>query len=676
MPTTVQSSAARLAAVSAALKSLLEGHLEPQEFYAGWLSRVIAACGATGGRLRRPAADGTLAIAASQSFQREVSSAETFAGTGDSRPSRYDQLVLETYSSGRPRVVPPHVELAGHADANPTSGTLLVAPLLIDGEIRGTTELVVDRVPPAEELQQLLQLIGAACLTMADYERRRSKRALEARQSLIDEVERFTRTVHAELSTKQVAYAAVNDGRRIIGCDRVSLLIRRGNRWDLTAVSGLEVVESRSAAAKRLAEIATIVAETGESVWYDGGAADLAPQIREALAAYIDETHVRTIGIVPLVRPYDEAKTEPPPRPLGALVVEQIDSLPTEASTLGSGRIERARLVALHTTAALNNALEVDSIPLLSLWRSVGSLKKLFAPGTRTKTIAVTAILAAVVAALKFVPAELALSAKKTLQPTVRRHCFAPLDGTVQRIHVRHGDHVVAGQLLLELRSTDLDVQFAEALGKRAAAADELLSVERALFDEGAKLTAGERHRLSGQRSELKQELISFDEQLRLLRRKRDQLKVTSPIAGEVTTWNVEQLLANRPVRQGQTLIDVADTRGRWELELQVPEDAISHLLRAQAAQAEPLKVSYRLAADPDADRTSFVGEVHYAAEVRGDEGNTVLVRTTLADAELPPLRPGAEASAKVYCGRRALGYVWLHDAVDFIHSKVLFRLY
>ena len=79
---------------------------------------------------------------------------------------------------------------------------------------------------------------------------------------------------------------------------------------------------------------------------------------------------------------------------------------------------------------------------------------------------------------------------------------------------------------------------------------------------------------------------------------------------------------------------------------------------------------------DPDLDRAAAVSEVHYSAEVRGDEGNTVLVRAELASSDIPPLRPGAEAAAKVYCGRRALGYVWLHDAVDFVRTKVLFRLY
>jgi len=35
----------------------------------------------------------------------------------------------------------------------------------------------------------------------------------------------------------------------------------------------------------------------------------------------------------------------------------------------------------------------------------------------------------------------------------------------------------------------------------------------------------------------------------------------------------------------------------------------------------------------------------------------------------------GAEATVKVYCGQRSIGYVYLHDLIDFVRAKILFRL-
>jgi hypothetical protein len=70
---------------------------------------------------------------------------------------------------------------------------------------------------------------------------------------------------------------------------------------------------------------------------------------------------------------------------------------------------------------------------------------------------------------------------------------------------------------------------------------------------------------------------------------------------------------------------------------------------------------------------------VERSAEVRGDEGNTVLIRVsfdqmTLRKAVADP-KIGAGATAKVDCGKRAIGYVWFHDLVDFIRAKILFRI-
>jgi hypothetical protein len=61
---------------------------------------------------------------------------------------------------------------------------------------------------------------------------------------------------------------------------------------------------------------------------------------------------------------------------------------------------------------------------------------------------------------------------------------------------------------------------------------------------------------------------------------------------------------------------------------------------------------------------------------VKGDEGSTVLIKVRIDKQDLPEgIIPGTQISAKVYCGRRSIGYVWFHDLVAFIQSRVLFRL-
>ncbi len=635
---------------------------DASRFAAAWLEGLIGAAGALGGAVRRPTADGALATVAH--CGRSLDEADA--------TDAYRRMLLSVYASGTPRIVSPQAAKAFTSAESAPDVLLVVAPLVAGGEIRGTIELALPSDVGPLGQREALELAGLACTAWDEFERTAGDRKAAARRTMVDEVEGFCRAVHEKLSVRHTAYVVVNDGRRLIGCDRVTLVLRRGRKHAVEAVSGLDVVERRSEAAKLLARLAAAVVETGEPLWYEGRSDDLSPQLREAVNAYVDATHVRSVGVVPL--PVEERLEETEGRrgpAIGALVIERITQTSAEP-----GVQERARLVALHATAALRKAREHEAIPLLPLWRAAASVGRRFGPGTRLRTVAVLTALVAAAAALKFIPAEFGLHCRGVLQPVERRHVFAPLDGTVRAVHVKHGDRVRAGQLLVELRNTDLDVALADAVGRRTAAQEELLSVERSLFEDSSKSAVEERHRLAGRRSELKQRLASLDEQLRLLRRKRDLLRIVSPLDGEITTWNVEQLLGDRPVRQGQVLLDVADVAGVWELELKVPEDGIGHLLRAQEEQGPRLRVEYRLAAEPTTDRRAAVGEVHYAAEIRDDDGNTVLVRADLADRDLPALRPGAEASAKVYCGRRALGYVWLHDAVDFVRSKVWFRMY
>ena len=91
------------------------------------------------------------------------------------------------------------------------------------------------------------------------------------------------------------------------------------------------------------------------------------------------------------------------------------------------------------------------------------------------------------------------------------------------------------------------------------------------------------------------------------------------------------------------------------------------------------LPVTFFLATSPEDQLTGEVVEVHRSAEVRGDEGNTVLVRVSFDQQALREIisnpKMGAGTTAKVHCGRRAIGYVWFHDLIDFVRAKILFRI-
>ena len=101
----------------------------------------------------------------------------------------------------------------------------------------------------------------------------------------------------------------------------------------------------------------------------------------------------------------------------------------------------------------------------------------------------------------------------------------------------------------------------------------------------------------------------------------------------------------------------------------------MGHIAQAARNSQQPLEVTYILATNPGTQYVGQVQEIHTSAEIRGDQGNTVLVRVAIDKSQHQDLRPGATVTAKIDCGSRKLGYVWFHDLIGFVQSKILFRL-
>jgi hypothetical protein len=112
-----------------------------------------------------------------------------------------------------------------------------------------------------------------------------------------------------------------------------------------------------------------------------------------------------------------------------------------------------------------------------------------------------------------------------------------------------------------------------------------------------------------------------------------------------------------------------------------VPDDRIGHVLSAEEEQRaahgdEPLDdVSFIVATEPGATHSGRVQRIALATETDKTAGATVLVTADFDRSTIPAdeLRPGATIVAKIHCGRRSLGYVWLHELWETIQSKVLF---
>ena len=167
--------------------------------------------------------------------------------------------------------------------------------------------------------------------------------------------------------------------------------------------------------------------------------------------------------------------------------------------------------------------------------------------------------------------------------------------------------------------------------------------------------------------------LDGLQAQYAILQGQQAELEIRSPLAGELLTWSPEQLLASRPVARGQVLLTVANLAGPWRLELRIPDRRMLPVLQARQGAAEPLTVSFSLATDPGRVWTGELERVGQRTELTESEGAVVLATARIDPAEIPELVPGAGVVAKIHCGQRALGYVWLHDLIDAVRAWLWF---
>ena len=639
------------------ITALAKSDTAPSDFYEALLSRTMTALVAEGGAIWMRGAEDRLHL------QYQINLRLAGLDGNDAARSQHNRLLATALGNGEGVLVPPHSGSAGQL-SNPTEYLLVIVPIRTDQGVQGVIEIFQRPGARSTAQQGYMRFVTQMCDLAADFLKTRRLRDFTDKETLWEQLEGFTRAAHRSLELRETAYAIANEGRRVVDCDRVSVVTGRDARCKMVAVSGQEAVESRSNTVTLLVALATEVTKTGEPLWYDGATEHLSPQIEDALHAYLDEIPAKSIAVLPLRRPEPEDAGPV----VGAILAEHLTE---RSSDHVQGRVEA---VAKHAAMALANALAHRRLAAVPLLRAVDHARSWLESSRRPKTLAGLSLISMMLIALVAIPVELRIEGRGKLQPAVRRNVFAGTDGIVEQVTARHGQSVAADELLVELRNTELEMQVSDLLGRRDATRQELNAIQRdALGQRG--LRPDQRNQLSGRIDQLTATLESLQRQFELTRQKQNRLRVHSPIGGRVITWKLRERIAGRPVRQGQMLMTVADPEGPWELEIQVPQDRMGPVAEKTRSGQPPMKVTYILATNPQQQHEGQVEETEATAEVRGAEGNTVLIRVAIDKRDLPELHPGATVTARFQCGRYPLGYVWFYDVIAFIRSKILFRL-
>ncbi len=276
------------------------------------------------------------------------------------------------------------------------------------------------------------------CDLAGNYLKNRQMRQMMSQQRLWNQLEGFTHQIHGSLDLKETAYAIANDGKRLVGCDRFSVAAKIGGRVMVEAVSGQEVVEQRANLIRELTRLCKVVIRSGEDLIYTGNTDGFAPDIRDALELYVDESGAKAVIVTLLHKPESDQSKEKVP--FGCLVAEQIgdEMAPTDAHA-------RTEVVSRHASTALWNAQEHDKIFLLPMLKLMGSPWRFFRGRTLAKIIGVLVAIVGLILVLTFVPWKLTIEGRGSLLPEERRITYAPTAGIVVEVPVEHANHVRKG---------------------------------------------------------------------------------------------------------------------------------------------------------------------------------------------------------------------------------------
>jgi hypothetical protein len=629
------------------------------EFYRRLFERLLPAVGARGGAIwTRPSGQ-----PARQVFRAQRSGAAQ--APGREVLAHHAAAVNEMLDAKQSRVVAPARDPSTSTPETTPAEWLILHPFDAGTDRQGAIELIDSREVAPAAARSYARILAAVAELVEDVHRQGELSTLRTAAEHWRDYDQFAQRIHRSLDAEQTAFALANEARRVIECDRVSVLISRGKKQRVAAISGVDTLERRSKVVRTLEQLAARCAACGEPVWYHDGVADLPDEILGPLDAYLEESHARAVAIVPLMAPENET-ARPAPRIIGVLIAEHFQALSASEDLR-----ERMAAVSGHAAIALNNALTHSRMPLARVSRGLASVRWLFESRQLPKTAIVLALLTAVAAALALVPADFDIEARGEMQPQVKREIFASDDGVVSELLASANKPVRAGEPLVVLRKAELDLESRRLLGEMQTAERKLASLRAERLQDAPADPEHRRdpHQLAADEEELKITLAGLAAQQKILDEQHEALTIRSPIDGQALTWNIDQLLAARPVERGQALLSVADLSGPWVLELHVADDRAGHLLTACDKLQPELESRFLLASDPGHEYRGRVTSIAPTTELDAEQQPTVRVTVAFDKQDVPALRPGATAVAKIHCGRRSLGYVWLHDLFEYVHS-------
>ena len=428
------------------------------------------------------------------------------------------------------------------------------------------------------------------------------------------------------LSFSEAASILAQDGASVLGDCRITVLSESVGQLRVQAVTGVSAPNPSSEAVTELEDFASkCCLQEQTSVWLT---IDELTSVSELMASVFASSNVTHVQVVTFADSLHSTS-------MSACMVIESFGLPLPEQYSIHQLVQTAGpIVRRHQRLSQ------------SVW------SRLFV--NRTVRRVLPALLAGIT--LVVVPADFEIAVDGQIQATAWRRIYAPDNGTVESVEFENEQRVAKDARLLRMSNPDLELSLQRVLGEIQKTRTRLAAAET------GRLT-GANPQASSDEQILQVELANLMKDRSLIELQNRELTVTAPFGGTVFLNDPQKELAVRPVQRGQLLCQIVANDSGWQLELNVPEDLRQYLPSASAGSS-PQEVRYLIKASPDRDWLTTLSQIDSAVQVRRGQ---LVCRATARINELPEAdrRPGTSVNARIYCGRRSLGFVWFREVIE-----------
>ncbi|MEO7317670.1 MAG: HlyD family efflux transporter periplasmic adaptor subunit [Chthoniobacteraceae bacterium] len=661
---TVEAARNRIQRLVDEIAALTKRDLRSEDFFQEYLNRVVQACDGKGGGVwlvgqRSAEGKNEFQLAAAVEFESSLFQSDELQRTN------LLKVLAEVVKTRQPMVFAPDPQVqaalqAAPPEANRTPYPFIHVPLFLKEQVLGVLQVWMQPYVVPANYAEFATFLTSLATHVEQHLQSRRLGSLVVETQRLQHVLKFTSDLAGSLDPLEVARLSSNYGRDLIGCERCSVLLLEGDRWRVMSISGQDVVEKKSAMVKAMsafvgAHAATEVvflskkellarAEAPQSANGHGAPDDLSPAVRrtdEIDLAYFDLAHVVSGVIAPMLNAEKEL--------VGAYFAESTTEGFFDGAAGSKEPASTTRLtewLATHTGKSLQAAEDYHSLPFLAITKRMLATRRMLTGQKRRRSMLKIGIFSTILACVLLYPKMDRIDGDCVLTPMNRTAIVAEIPGRIERVLVREGDRVKAGDELAHLDKRKLETELETNAQERRRLNAEAERY-RALGDEAAANVAF----LQAAVADQNEKRINADIASATLR---------SRIDGVVVTKDLELHLGEY-LQAGAIFAEVA-ALDAWEAQIDLNEKKIG--LVEKELREGPVDVSFRLYSQGS---HTFAAKLKDHAQISSqamarDKENVFLITLKNIDvprALQPALRPGLTGRGKIELGRRPLIVLW-----------------